>query len=63
MSAIMIFVAFGAAATIFAAIAWWSYALLSKRFADRHRLEKEQASTRKIVRQPWDDKAGARGIR
>jgi hypothetical protein len=59
MSAIMIFVTIGAAITIFAAIGWWTYSLFVKCFPKRAQI----VQTRKIPRQPWDDKAGARGIR
>ena len=59
MSAIMIFVTVSAAMTICAGFGWWTYALFTKSLPKRER----KVTIGKIVKQPWDDKAGARGIR
>jgi hypothetical protein len=67
MSAIMMFVAAGAALTILAGVVWWTYALFTKYFARREaqaRLQRHrQPATRRTGGQPWDHQAGARGNR
>jgi hypothetical protein len=59
MSAIMIFVVIVAAITILAGIGWWTYSLVRRCLPKRE----QQVAPRKLVHQPWDHKAGARGIR